>query len=261
MINNNKYNEEINSFLIGKVNSLNITLYNYYNQIYNKFAQYKNFWIGDMDNLYSYLSSCAQSTRFVLNSEYQKIYKETKLINTKYLNFIQKFDQKIEYESKADHMTNYANADIFNINEYAEYKLDLILEGTNYLRPKVKGRIVDKTKPGKLNLDIYSKCGKCCIEGHTYNITLNNANYTTTVEYDARTSSINITTYENIEKYYFTEITYRKEQLEKRVNENFDSIVVNISKCSRREDNFTIYMQNTTEISAKYSNYSIIIVK
>ena len=264
MIDKNKYNDEINSFLIGKVNTLYNFLNNYYNQTYNKFSQYKNYWMGDMSNLYSHLSTCIKVTSSVLNSEYQKIYKEIKPINTKYSKFIPKYDQIIKYESKSDHMTNYANANIFDINEYAEFKLDLLLEGTSFIRPKVKGRIVDKTKPRQVDLDIYSKCGKCCIEGHIYNITFNDTNYTTTVEYDTKTSSINITSYTNIEKYYFTEITYKKDQLEQTTNENFDTIVVNITRCSGRGNNgnnMTIYMQNTTEISAKHFNESMIITK
>ena len=161
MININKYNDEITSFLLGKVNSLSTFLINYFNQIDNKFNNYKNLWMGDWSSISSIINTCTSVTRRILNNEYQKIFREIKPINYKYTNNIKNFNLQNEYEGKSDHMSNNASVNIFNVGEYAEFKLDLILEGYNFIRPKVKGRIVDKSKPEKVDIELYSKCGRC----------------------------------------------------------------------------------------------------
>ena len=260
MININKYNDEITSFLLGKVNSLSTFLINYFNQIDNKFNNYKNLWMGDWSSISSIINTCTSVTRRILNNEYQKIFREIKPINYKYTNNIKNFNLQNEYEGKSDHMSNNASVNIFNVGEYAEFKLDLILEGYNFIRPKVKGRIVDKSKPEKVDIELYSKCGRCCKNGQIYNITLNDVNLTTTIEYDTITSSINITTYANIEKYYFKEIVYRKEQKEIVKNVTFDTIVTPFISCSKDKNN-NIYLENVTEISAQHFNDTIIVTK
>ena len=83
-----------------------------------------------------------------------------------------------------------------------------------------------------------------------------------TLEYDTKTSSINITTYTSIDKYTITEIIYKNETKELKINENFDTILANFSFCLSDKNNFTIKYQNTTEVSAKnYTNEPTIIIK
>ena len=86
-----------------------------------------------------------------------------------------------------------------------------------------------------------------------YNITLNGVSFTTVVEYDIKTSSIKINTYENVEKSSITESAYRKEQLLKIIEQEWDGIWVNRTMCLKKE-NLTIYEKNTTEINAKHFN-------
>ena len=206
-----------------------------------------------MSSIYSYLSSCESITELTLYHEYRDIKKVTKAINYKYSNYIPEFSRNIEYESKSDHMTTEAKAYIYNINEYAEFKLDFTYNGGIWERPKLKATIVDKSRPNKIVLDFFSNCGECCIEGHMYNITLNGVDFTTVVEYDIKTSSIKINTYENIEKSSITESAYRKEQLLKIIEQEWDGIWVNRTMCLKKE-NLTIYEKNTTEINAKNFN-------
>ena len=253
MIIENKYNEEIIAFLNGKLNTLQSKLNNYFTQINNKFNSTYIIIKNNMSSIYSYLSSCESMTQSALYHEYWEIKKVTKAINYKYSNYIPEFSRNIEYESKSDHMTTEAKAYIYNINEYAEFKLDFTYGGGIWERPKLKATIVDKSRPNKIVLDFFSNCGECCIEGHMYNITLNGVVFTTVVEYDIKTSSIKINTYENIEKSSITESAYRKEQLLKIIEQEWDGIWVNRTMCLKKE-NFTIYEKNTTEINAKHFN-------
>ena len=262
IIANNKYNDEISFFLFGKVNRLYNILYNYYYQINSRFYSYENYLVYNMSNIYTHLYYCYYYTRLILNSEYQKIYNETKPINHKYINNNVKKFNDISYGHDSEHMNDNATVSLDNLREYTEFTLDLILDNNYFKRPKVKGRIVDKSIPRNIILDIYSKCGECCQEGHLYNITLNDSNYTMTLEYDTKTSSINITTYTSIDKYTITEIIYKNETKELKINENFDTILANFSFCLSDKNNFTIKYQNTTKISAKnYTNEPTIIIK
>ena len=262
MITKNKYNDEINTFLNEKVLALQTFLQNYYNQIYSKFNTFYYYLEGDINSIYYNLNEISICTRAILNSEYVKIYNKTKPIDYKYSNYIEKYNKPIEHEQNADHMTIKGNASIYNIKEYAEFKLDIILEGRYFIRPKVKGRIVDKSIPERVELNIYSDCGKCCKEGYLYNITMNDSNYTMTVEYDTKTNNINITTYTNIEKYNITEIMYSFKQKEKNITENFDNkIFVNFTVCLKDYTNYTINYANSYEEPAKNFNNSMIIIK
>ena len=262
IIANNKYNDEISFFLFGKVNRLYNILYNYYYRINSRFYSYENYLVYNMSNIYTHLYYCYYYTRLILNSEYQKIYNETKPINHKYINNNVKKFNDISYGHDSEHMNDNATVSLDNLREYTEFTLDLILDNNYFKRPKVKGRIVDKSIPRNIILDIYSKCGECCQEGHLYNITLNDSNYTMTLEYDTKTSSINITTYTSIDKYTITEIIYKNEIKEIKINENFDTIFANFSYCLLDKNNFTVKYQNTTEVSAKnYTNEPTIIIK
>ena len=136
------------------------------------------------------------------------------------------------------------------------------LEGNNFKRPKVKAKIVDGCVPKNVEFNILSECGKCCKEGHLYNITLNGASHILTIDYDSKVNIINIKTNTNIEKYNISEILYIDKQKEIPVNANFDSsIFVNRTVCSKTEKNYTIYYQNTTQISSETFEDSIDIIK
>ena len=94
--------------------------------------------------------------------------------------------------------------DVRNINEYAEFNLDLTLEGNDFLTPKVKARIVNVIIPKNVEVNIIRGNGYCIKRGHEFNIKLNDANYTRTVEYDTKKGYINITNYINVEDYSYT---------------------------------------------------------
>ena len=156
-------------------------------------------------------------------------------------------------------MTNEALAYIYNINEYVEFKSDYTYTGGIWERPKFKVTIINKSKPNKIHLDFFSSCGKCCTEGHMYNLTLNGVNFTTIVEYDMNTSSIIINTYTNIESYVIFEDLYKKEQQSITWESEWNGTVVNYTHCTK-DENITIYKSYLKEFNAKnFSNLQIFI--
>ena len=254
MIKQNKYHEEIITFLNEKVKTFHNKIYNYYSKIYTKLNSLQTIIRYNMSSIFSDLSSCESQTEMVLYYEYSNIKKETNQININYSNYIKEYDKKIEYKSKSDHMTNEAIAYIYNINEYAEFKLNFTYKGGIWEKPKLLVTLVDKSKPNKIDLDFFTSCGKCCIEGQTYNLTLNDVNFTTIVEYDINTSSIIINTSTNIEEYSITESVYRNQQKSfKSIYAEFNGTVVNRSECSK-DGNLTIYEKNIVKINVKHFN-------
>ena len=157
MIKQNKYHEEIITFLNEKVKTFHNKIYNYYSKIYTKLNSLQTIIRYNMSSIFSDLSSCESQTEMVLYYEYSNIKKETNQININYSNYIKEYDKKIEYKSKSDHMTNEAIAYIYNINEYAEFKLNFTYKGGIWEKPKLLVTLVDKSKPNKIDLDFFTK--------------------------------------------------------------------------------------------------------
>ena len=93
-----------------------------------------------------------------------------------------------------------AIGNIQQLTEDAQFKLDLTLEGVKFKIPKVKAKIFDKTISKKVKLNIATGYGYCHNKSYEYNITFNDGNFTCNIEYDIKSSYINITTYTDIEK-------------------------------------------------------------
>lgn len=94
---------------------------------------------------------------------------------------------------------------IYQLREYAEFKLDLTLEGVKFKIPKVKAKIIDKILPKNVILNIVTgEYGYCHNTRYEYNINFNEGYFTYNIEYDIKSSYINITTYTDIENYNYT---------------------------------------------------------
>jgi hypothetical protein len=267
MIIKNKYNKEIYIYLSNKLDNLANILTTFYYYIYNTNYSVINHLYNRLYTIYNYFVYISQYTRNVLNKEYESIYNETKKINYKYSNFIEVYKKTspyLPYESKSDHMITYADASAYNLKEYIEMKLDLILKGNYYefKRPIFFAKIETTTIPERVEVDIYSKYGKCGYEGHLYNITFDKVNFTTTVEYDTKSSIINITTYSDIKKYNYSEIVYERSYEEITVARTFNGRTVYFTYCNRSsEDNFTVFDNMPNEIPGSIYNNSIIVTK
>ena len=156
-ITQNKYNAEIEQFLREKLKNLTNILNNYYDYINSKFCDLKNDikdWIKTIEDS---LDNCTDITKDTLNDEYQKISDSTHRINEKVTNYIERYNDrnnKLKYVQKSENMMVTAIVNIQKLTEYAEFKLDLTLEGVKFKVPKVKAKIIDKTIPKNVKLNI-----------------------------------------------------------------------------------------------------------
>ena len=203
-IKQNKYNDEIDGFLKTKLCNLTNILSEYYNEVNSSFLVLKDDLINSIKNMNDSLCYCVDVTKIVLNAEYKNISDSTARIDKNITNYIDKLEDPLKYKHKAENMMNNGTAYVRKISEYAEFKLDLTLEGNKFKIPKVKAKIVNKIVPKDVLVNVMSGNGFCIEKGYQFNIGLTDANYIMTVEYDTKSSYINITTYTNIENYQYT---------------------------------------------------------
>ena len=252
----NEYNDEINSFLKEKLLNLTNKLYNYYDSINTTFLNFQKE-ISDSINEINYsMNNLMEITKNTLNKKYKDISRLTERINKTRINLIEEFSEDIKYTQKSENMLTTGIAYINNINEYAEFYMDLILEGNKFIKPKIKAKIVDKTIPKDVKIIISSDYGFCYSKLYLFEIEFNEANYTSTIEFDTKTNYINITTYIDIDKYQY-KIT-KSEQKGDMVTEeiNVDNYIRRL-KCINNRRN--ISKELIMEIPAKKYNQSEII--
>ena len=96
----------------------------------------------------------------------------------------------------------------------AKFILDLLFEDNNYRYPKLVASIINKSRPKKMSVDIYSLYGNCAKTGTKIEATFNDANYKMNLNYGTKAENINVTTITNYEKYEYNIEVYEIEDEE-----------------------------------------------
>ena len=199
----NKYNEQIDTFLKEKLSNITNVLIDYYDSINSTFLFLKNELLDSMNNINKSLNNITELTKEILNGKYEKISNSTNRINKTRTNYIEEYEEDLNYVQKSENMKTNVVAYINRLTEYAEFKLEFILEGTKFKIPKIKAKIIDKTIPKNVLINVLSEYGFCNYKEYQFDIEFNNATYTSNIEYDIKSSYINITTYKDIGKYKY----------------------------------------------------------
>ena len=260
MINTNKYNAEVDSFLKEKLNNLTNILENYYKRINSSFYSLKTDLLNSIDNIYYSINRCKNITNYTLNNEYEKISNSINRINKIITNNIVQNKTNFKYNHGSDHMQTNAIFNLINITEYAEFNLDLILEGNDFKVPKVKAKIVGKTKPKRAELFIYTGYGFCPLKISKISIDFNEVNFTTTVEYDTKSSNINITTYTNFERYSYTKQIAVAPEISNLKDVTFQDLDLSSIECIDANNKNNI-IEERVEVPAKITSNSKFIIK
>ena len=200
----NKYTPETEKFLLDKLYNLAEILRGYYNEIINSFYALRTDILESITNLQNALDSCYYYMEIVINDEYYTIYRDFKKVDEKKTNYLEEY-KTLRYKHQAENMMNTGTAHVYKLNEYAEFKSDLLLYyiGGFYV-PHFKAKITSKTHPENVLVDVMTGYGFCYEQGHRFNISLNDVNYTMDVEYDTKTGYINLQTYTDIKEYKYT---------------------------------------------------------
>ena len=157
-------------------------------------------------------------------------------------------------------MINKATATFTGIKEYSEFKFDTYLEGGLFKTPYVKARIVDKTRPDKLALQVRTEYGFCGRTSFRYDVDFNDANYTLTLDYNTKTNNIIINTFTDFDKYYYTSQMYQiPDKAEFECLTFFGYEVCFIKQCYDKNSRILSKVYNNEVAEKKYNETMIIV--
>ena len=259
IIEENRYDYDINLFLNEKLDNLTNNLFNYYENINSSYFELKNTITIDILIISWVFNILIDNTKKVLNEEYINI---SNLVDRNELKISNEIINPIfnRYGHQSENFIINSTHTISNIAENALFKLDLFLEGNDFLYPKFQVRIENRIIPKYVNFILKNNFSFCIQKSHIYTIYLPDVNYNTILEYNTKSSFINITNYGYVDKYNFsiTEI-----EIPEAIDiENLKVMNYNISnlKCFNntrdRKNNFFYY-----EVEAKNITGSKIIDK
>ena len=200
LIRKNEYQEEVEDYLNEKLTNLTKISNDYYNKINESYYNLRNYLNQSIHEIDDTLKKCAKITYNTFNKEYEKIYNETKNVDTKYEEITHSSD-KLEYTKKTEHKTNTVKGEYTDLTKYGEFKLELLFEGDVIKKPKVAASIISKSRPKKLNLNISSPFGTCGENINVLEVEFNDANYTMNIDYNTESTNINVTTFTSFDKF------------------------------------------------------------
>ena len=259
-ITSNKYRKNIHNFLTNKLYKLYYNILSiYYSYVKSGVSEFRIHMKTNINVIYLVNNNTMYTTADTLNDEYKKILDSAKEFEVSYANNKGR-NELYEYVHKTEHMINKASATFTGIKEYSEFKYDTDLIGGLFKTPYVKARIVDKSRPDKLLLNVRNEYGFCARTSFRYNVNFTDANYTLTLDYNTKSNNINITTYTNFDKYYYSSQMYQiPEKFEMESITYFGYTVYFIKQCySKALRNLSdIYIN---EVPAKNYSETMIIV-
>ena len=258
-IKNNRYSKKINKFLFGQLNALYYILIDYYSNVKKGLSEKRISMNYNIENIYAEMLTVRLITATTLNDEYENILSLAENFNISHSRTAEA-PEIIEYKHKSDHMTNKATATFTEIKEYTQFEFETFLKGGFWKTPYVKAKIVEKSRPEKLFLNVRNEFGFCGRKSIRYNIDFNDVNYTLTLNYDTKNNYIDITTFTDFDKYYYTSQMY--EIPDKYIMENITYFGYTVSFFKQCYDaqvrNLTGVHNN--EVEAKNYNETMIIV-
>ena len=203
MIIKNQYIHEIDLYLKQKLINITHILSSYYKNINSSIYILKNDLLESIKNIHNSISFCTDITSYILNNEYQKISDTTERINKSRQNYNEVYPNIINYKHQSENMMIEAKAYIKKLNEYAEFQIDLYLEGNKFKIPKINAKILNRIIPKEVSVIIGTGNSFCHEKYYRFSIEPNDANYTMSLEYDTKSNYINITTFSSIENYQY----------------------------------------------------------
>ena len=260
----NKYIKEIHQFLMDKLDSLNLILSGYYS--YSK-TGLNNFRSDMGTNIYTYIFNKIDLYRNItantLNKEYFKILNTTKDFYVLYKDIEGKTDF-FDYKRKTEHMINRASGTLINIKGYSEFEFNTTLlyskNGSLFKTPRVFARIIDRTRPENLDLNIRSEYGFCGRTSFLYNVNFTDANFTMTIDYNTKSNNINITTYTDFDKYYYSSQMYQIPEKPSMDNITYMGYTVYFQKSCYSKQNRNLSDIYINEVEAKNYSETMIII-
>ena len=255
----NRYSKNIHKFLMDKLGSLYDILTGYYDNVDIAILEKKAHMKKYINEIYYQLNYTRNITAITLNKEYASILDKTENFSHTYFDNNGR-DEEIEYKHKTEHMTNKATANFYGIKEYSEFQFETSLTGGFFKTPRVKARIVGKSRPDKLDMDVKSENGFCGKTIFKYKVKFSDANYTMSLNYNTKSNNIEIITFTDFDTYNYTTQMVQIPDKYELENITYFGYTIYFKKQCYNINNRNLSDVFTTVVEAKHYNETMIIV-
>ena len=233
-----------------------LTYYKRINESYYLLKNYINESIYEFDKL---LKNCTNITYQEFTKQYEAICNETQSIEGEESDTINEDEIKDQPTIIKDkEYRTYAK--FKNIMKYAKFEYKFEFEEENDIKkPKVVARIINKSKPKNNNFVILSDYGTCGKSFQNISFDVNDLNYTTKIDFNTKSTNINISTFINFKKFiYKTKIVQIKDITQIKCISSGDIIVClqNHGKCDENDEN-SIEESDEKEITQKNVKFNV----
>ena len=189
MNNDEKMNKNLNQHLTDLKNYI----IQYYNKVNASYYQTKAYISISMNEINFYLEQSANVTYDLINNKYKEIKSTFSPINNKINE--QKTIEINKHTEKINEVVYIVETEIDKYYLENEISIELIFEQGDIIMPKIKGKIINKSKPNRMVIDLYSNYGNICeIKGRRMTINFNNVSFVSDFVYE---SSLNKLTLNN----------------------------------------------------------------
>ena len=223
LIEDNKYEEEIDNNFTKKLLNLKEKSLDYYNKIKESYFNIKKYLNESIQNISNDINKCIEISNETLIDEYKEL-SEEEPIDIEYTRNEEELNQ-FEDKFKIDDNNYKIEVDIKNLKHYAKFIYKIEFEDNDYKKPKIVASIINKSIPKNINIGVYSVYG--CKNGIIINSNFEDATYSMNLNKDIKSTYINATTITNFEEYIYNYQQYQ----EKEIEETFCFTVAYIEFC------------------------------
>ena len=98
------------------------------------------------------------------------------------------------------------------MTKQTKFKYDLEFEDDGIKKPNVKINIVNQNRPKKINFDVINTLNGCGRIVEALEVEVNNVNYTMNVDFNTKSTDINLSTITNFEPYQYNKEIYQNKE-------------------------------------------------
>ena len=211
LINDYKFDENTTNSLKNKLEHLKNISLSYYNNVNNSFSIVRNYIKNSIIEINTELKKCANVTYETFANNYKEI------LNNEYSNTINKKysstnkDNQIEFNSTTQNGRVFFETTISELQNYSEFKFEIKYDEVNNIKkPMIFASITNKNIPREMTIKNYEKVGNNGRYGHINKVIFNDANYSSIINFDTKSTNVNVTTLVKFEEYTYTTTPFTK---------------------------------------------------
>ena len=216
-----KEEEETYELLTERLQTLNNISLNYYLEIKESFYSLRKYIEDNLKEIYNSLNLCANSTYKIFATKYEEISNSSEAIDAQQdkieeeINNIKKtsISQNTEYNTEAKIKSLFMKARfIFSL---------LTEEEGNIKKPKVKASVINQIRPKSIVFEISNSFGTCGKNIQKVEVQFNNVSYITDLNFDTKSTLINVTTKTDFDSYKYYISKYKIDNSDDNVCNSF----------------------------------------